>query len=256
MNNTDQTKLQFSSEQFKVEGEDEIAESNSEALSSTSNSNTIFRLNPKPTVCLFANATKLDFTDPKNLSSIRGMINLTSSTSKSAGSSSCETRIATFSKRRITQAESSIHRSSSKTNTENYCNLNSAFGSITHTSKGSIEDRMAVVEANILRRPLTSRPNFKSETLTMSGAQKENIIKYQRGYLNELRAINQKFALNSAGNQTNSFALNSKISLRTQSSNSITKAKKEDILRRIYGTRRGDKTRVSQSGSSSERGRI
>ena len=250
MNNTDQTILQFSSEQL-VEGKDEIYKPSSEVVSSTANSNTILRLNHKPTVCLFANATKLDFTDPKNLSSIRGMINFTN-TSKTAGNSSCEiTRIASSSKRIIAQAPSTIYKSSSRINSENNCNLISAQRSISHTIKGSIEDRMAAVEANILRRPLSSQPNF-----AMSCVQKENVIKYQRGYLHELRGINQKFALNSVGNQTNSFALNSKSYHQTQSSNSITKAKKEDILRRIYGTRNIERSRVSQSGSSSNRGRI
>ena len=248
MNNTDQTILQFSSEQL-VEGKDEIYKPSSEVVSSTVNSNTILRLNHKPTVCLFANATKLDFTDPKNLSSIRGMINFTN-TSKTTGNSSCEiTRIASSSKIIIAQAPSTIYKSSSRINSENNCNLNSARSSISHTIKGSIEDRMAAVEANILRRPLSSQPNFVC-------VQKENVIKYQRSYLHELRGINEKFALNSVGNQTNSFALNSKSSLQTQSSNSITRAKKEDILRRIYGTRNVERSRVSQSGSSSNRGRI
>ncbi|KAL5252346.1 hypothetical protein ACHWQZ_G015198 [Mnemiopsis leidyi] len=242
MNSTNQTTLQSSSLQFdetEVEGRDEIVQPSSGVVTSSSSLNAAPRLNYKPTICLFANATKLDFTNPTNLSSIRE-IGKYASTSTPAGISSYGwTGLSAVSQRSISQDETLRNRF--HTSISNYCNFNSTVGSMTSTSRGSIEDRIAAVEANIHRKALPTRSNFNLENVsTTSYNQQGNVNKYQKGYLHELREINQKFAPYITSDSTSD--------LQSQSSTNFTsKTKKENILRRIYGTRDA----VSQSVSFS-----
>ena len=187
----------------------------------------IKRLNNRPAMSFLTDTTKLEFINQTNLGSICGK----TTPIKLMEGKNCE----------IDKMRSVLPTNNRIFETRRNC--------VPAIQRGSIEDRMAAVEATIAGNKRVTISNldyaFKSskvDRMTASSVLQTNKnTGYEKDYLKDLQKINQTFVTSSSRNQSTFVSQNS---LKP-----VSNRNKEDILNKIYGCEgKGSRTSRASSG--------